>query len=105
MVTSVHLSSHLLDQCSHPPSWRHIHSHLLVSPAWGPVPTSHGRIPVQGSILTNLGFHPHPRFCRHLWSMTTLLLPPGGLLVGVVSMRGKGHWLGVGGSVRVYRSS
>ena len=23
-------------------------------------------------------------------------------LVGVVSMRGKGHWLGVGGSVRVY---
>src|SRR5258708_29547847 len=42
-------------------------------------------------------FHPHPRFCpHHLWSMTTLSLLLGGLLVGVVSMRGKGHWLGVG---------
>src|SRR5258708_9236542 len=29
--------------------------------------------------------------------MTTLSLPPGGLLVGVVSMRGKGHWLELGG--------
>src|SRR5258707_4174953 len=72
------------------------HFHLLVCVAWGSVP-------VQGSILTNLGFHPHLRFCpHHPWSMTTLSLLPGGLLVGVVSMRGKGHWLGVGGSVRVY---
>src|SRR5258708_4409794 len=78
------------------------HFHLLVA-AWGSVPTSQGLIPVRGSVLTNLGFCPHPRFCpHHLWSMTTLSLPLGGLLVGVVSMRGKGHWLGVGGSVRVY---
>src|SRR5260221_1555203 len=82
------------------------HFHLLVCAAWGSIPTSQGSVPVQGSILTNLGFHPHLRFHpHHLWSMTTLSLPPGGLLVGVVSMRGKGHWLGVGGSVRVYRSS
>src|SRR5258707_15828021 len=62
------------------------HFHLLVCAAWGSVP-------VQGSILTNLGFHPHLRFHpHHPWSMTTLLLLLGGLLVGVVSMRGKGHW-------------
>src|SRR6266436_4838397 len=82
------------------------HFHLLVCAAWGSIPTSQGLVPVQGSILTNPGFHPHPRFHpHHPWSMTTLSLPPGGLLVGVVSMRGKGHWLGVGGSVRVYGSS
>src|SRR5258708_31124157 len=74
-----------------------LHFHLLVA-AWGSIPTSQGFIPVRGSILTNLGFHPHPRFRpHHPWSMTTLSLPLGGLLVGVVSMRGKGHWLGVGG--------
>ena len=36
--------------------------------------------------------------------MTTLLLPLGGLLVGVVSMRGKGHWLGVGGVLEYTRN-
>src|SRR5258707_1416122 len=50
-------------------------------------------------------FRPHPRFHpHHLWSMTTLLLPLGGLLVGVVSMRGKGHWLGVGGVLEYTRN-
>src|SRR5260370_2802773 len=79
------------------------HFHLLVCAAWGSIPTSQGLVPVQGSILTNLGFCPHPRFCpHHPWSMTTLSLPLGGLLVGVVSMRGKGHWLRVVASVRVY---
>src|SRR5260221_4805951 len=50
-------------------------------------------------------FRPHLRFCpHHLWSMTTLLLLLGGLLVGVVSMRGKGHWLGVGGVLEYTRN-
>src|SRR5258708_1587060 len=50
-------------------------------------------------------FCPHPRFRpHHLWSMTTLSLPLGGLLVGVVSMRGKGHWLGVGGGLEYTRN-
>src|SRR5260370_21306367 len=80
------------------------HVHLLVA-AWGSVPTSQGLVPVQGSVLTNPGFHPHPRFRPyHLWSMTTLSLLLGGLLVGVVSMRGKGHWLGVGGVLEYTRN-
>src|SRR6266481_6370107 len=81
-----------------------LHFHLLVA-AWGSIPTSQGFVPVRGSILTNPGFRPHPRFRpHHLWSMTTLLLPLGGLLVGVVSMRGKGHWLGVGGVLEYTRN-
>src|SRR5258708_14361270 len=36
--------------------------------------------------------------------MTTLSLLLGGLLVGVVSMRGKGHWLGVGGVLEYTRN-
>src|SRR5258707_437186 len=100
--TSIHLAYHLSTSA---PIHHHgdtFHFHLLVCAAWGSVPTSQGLIPVQGHVLTNPGFCPHLRFCpHHLWSMTTLLLLPGGLFVGVVSMRGKGHWLGVGGSVRV----
>src|SRR5258708_35206599 len=103
MGTRVHPAYHLLHQCSHPPSWGHIPLPPLVCAAWGSIPTSQGLVPVQGSVLTNLGFCPHPRFYpHHPWSMTTLSLLLGGLLVGVVSMMGKGHWLGVGGSVRVY---
>src|SRR5258708_22411489 len=80
------------------------HFHLLVA-AWGSVPTSQGLVPVQGSVLTNPGFHPRPMFRPyHLWSMTTLSLLLGGLLVGVVSMRGKGHWLGVGGVLEYTRN-
>src|SRR5258707_4469933 len=80
------------------------HFHLLVA-AWGSIPTSQGLIPVRGSVLTNLGFCPHLRFHpHHPWSMTTLSLPLGGLLVGVVSMRGKGHWLGVGGVLEYTRN-
>src|SRR5260221_4656382 len=80
------------------------HFHLLVA-AWGSVPTSQGLIPVRGSVLTNPGFRHHPSFYPlHPWSMTTISLPPGGLLVGVVSMRGKGHWLGVGGVLEYTRN-
>src|SRR5258708_24790334 len=68
--TSIHLAYHLSTSA---PIHHHgdtFHFHLLVCAAWG-------SIPVQGSILTNLGFHPHPRFHpHHLCSMTTLSLPP-----------------------------
>src|SRR5258708_22339175 len=81
-----------------------LHFHLLVA-AWGSVPTSQGFVRGRGSILTNPGFCPHPRFHpHHPWSMTTLSLLLGGLLVGVVSMRGKGHWLGVGGVLEYTRN-
>src|SRR5258708_3291338 len=81
-----------------------LHFHLLVA-ASGSVPTSQGFIPVRGSILTNPGVRPHLRFCpHHPLSMTTLSLLLGGLLVGVVSMRGKGHWLGVGGVLEYTRN-